>query len=202
MFSSKTSELHQAAWRAIAADKRYLYLIPANDTHRDASLVAPMNRSRDGTAIRASRILGASLEHVDPDDTDGFIEYIFIDEGQFIHGIEQYALRQRDAGRHVYIACLRTSVTGAVWPHTNNLIAAHADRIVVKTGVCIVCSRDAHYTRLKRESVRGADPRELVGGDELFACACHAHMFDPVTLDEATLARAERVVTRLREATQ
>ncbi len=194
MFSAKTTALQEYARRAIVAGRRILYLIPECDTRFDAAPVAPLNRSHDGATLRATRIQG-SLEHVDADDS---IDYIFIDEAQFVHGVEAYALRQRDAGKVVYIACLRTSFTGAVWENTNNLISAHADEIIVKTGVCIVCSGDAQYTRLKTNSIRGVVPVELIGGDELYACACHKHAFEPVTLDEAIVGRRNEALQQLR----
>jgi thymidine kinase len=195
MFSGKTSELQELAGRAITAGHDILYLIPDIDTRYDANPKRPLNTSHDGTTLLAARIYG-SLESVNPPD---HITHIFIDEAQFVHGVEAYALRQRDAGKSVYVACLRTGYTGDIWPHTNNLISAHANHFITKTGVCIVCSRDAIYTRLKTGSVRGAEPKVLIGGDELYACVCHEHMYEPETLDDAVVQRRAGAVQRLRE---
>ncbi len=193
MFSGKTSALQELARRA-ALSGNILYLIPACDTRYDAHPTTPLNKSHDGTAVRAVRIQGSIQDLMPPDDAS----CIFIDEAQFVHGIERYVLRARDAGKHVFFACLRTDYAGSVWYNTNNLISAHATNVVIKTGVCIVCSGDAHYTRLKANSIRGAQQKELIGGDELYACACHVHIYEPATLDEETINRRDEAVKNLK----
>ncbi len=198
MFSAKTSALQAEAKRAIVAGKHILYLIPAIDTRYDTAAEMPMNRSHDGTGIRASRIHG-SLEHVDADDN---VDAIFIDEGQFVHGIEPYALRQRARGKHVYIACLRTDFRGEPWPNTSNLIASHADRVEFLTAVCIVCSStDALYTRLKGTTQGGSDTT-IIGGDETYASVCSAHFREPAVLDDQLIAKRANAVAKLRQVTQ
>lgn len=209
MFSAKTKDLQEAARRAILAGREILYLIPEVDTRYDASVDSPLNLSHDGCGIRASRIHG-SLEAVDPDE---HVTDIFIDEAHFVHGVEAYARRQRAAGKRVYLAGLRTDYRGEPWPNTSNLIACHADRVVFKTGVCIVCAGDAIYTRLidPARAAGGVDqttlaggiaPVPLLGSDSLYACVCAAHMHEPRVLDTSVVQRRARAVEKVLKVSQ
>lgn len=187
MFSSKSSELQERAKRALLSHGSVAFVLPAVDTRWGGNNSVT---THDGTSAIAPHVCVVQDVVEDPPDLPADTRFIFIDEGQFLRGLAEFCIRQRSAGRQVCVAALSSDSDGRPWPEISRLALAHADELVARFAVCVVCQGPARYTRCWKS--KDATDNVQLGADETYAPVCWKHWDTPLTAQHK-LARSESV---------
>lgn len=194
MFSSKSTQLMETARRCVIMGMRICFIIPARDDRYVPKAIA-MNKSHDGICMQAVRVETLAQ---DPDEVAA-ADAVFVDEGHFFPGLGDFCLRQKRAGKRVYVAGLTSDYNGKPWPELQALVPAHVDKITLKHAVCVLCKGDALYTR----KIAG-DKFELVdfGSDDKYVSTCLTHLTVPDEVPKQVLVDRALAVARIKTLSQ
>lgn len=159
MFASKTTKLFERLRRARFAGKSViLYKYDKDNRYAKSDLAA----SHDRITVAAEAV--STFEGVQLPDVD----YIGIDEGQFLPYIAEFATRAANAGKHVIISALNGQFNMKPWPNVQSLIAI-AENIETLHAVCYMCKEDASFTkRLDKTNMAVED----IGGADKYVASC------------------------------
>lgn len=188
MMGGKTTELQRRFCRCfLARPESTICIIPRIDNRYTRK---SLSVSHDGKKVYATRV--DSLE-MDPTVVE-YATHIFIDEGQFLRGLAAFCLRQRKRGKHVTVAALSSDFRGNAWEEIAHLVPMHVSHIHTFMGVCVVCKRDAFYTRKIVEGESVID----VGGAEKYIVVCHEHFGADTPITQDMLEERADTLYRLR----
>lgn len=195
MFANKSTRLHELYRQTRVRDNEAtICLTPAIDTRYGER---ELSASHDG-----SRIYAHHVENLESDplilSSSTSIRNIFIDEGQFLVGLAAFCVRQRNQGRHVWVAALNSDSQGQAWPEIQKLVPAHVDEYISMKGVCIVCKQDAFCSRKISNGGTDADGVIDVGGDDKYVCTCWKHFGKQTVITEEMLKERQSVIYKLK----
>lgn len=191
MFSGKTAELQNRFRKTFQKHPdSTICFIPSIDTRYSRNALSV---SHDGSRIYARRI--SSLES-DPEGIED-IEYFFIDEGQFIAGLADFCIRMKRAGKHVCVAGLNSTYKGEAWPEIAKLVPVHVTHYTALKAVCVVCRKEANYSRRLNDD--GDDSTLVdVGGGEKYVATCLEHFDNTVVITPKMIQKQNDVLDKLR----
>lgn len=163
MFSGKSSELFRRLRRYICAGKRCHLIKYAHDDRYSVDKAATHDR-QEYDAVCANVL--------DMSDTTTFpiplIDVFGIDEGQFFTNISEVAEKLANLGKIVVIAALNGTYQRKTFGDVHNLLPI-AEKIDVLNAVCMVCKRDAAFTKRLDEKT---EVLEDIGGSEKYVAVC------------------------------
>lgn len=193
MFSNKSSELQNRAKSMILSGLDIIFIVPKCDTRYSSSSAIPMAVTHDMQCALAISV--TDLFEDPPQLLENKVDAILIDEAHFIPGLGAFCLRHRKAGKQIVCAGLSSDSTGNYWPILTEIVPAHCDIITLKHAVCVVCKRDACYTRRIND-----DSREIIsiGGDEQYLPTCYIHLHSPAVLHQEVMRERKRAVAHIR----
>lgn len=159
MFSGKTSELFRRLNRAKYTGHTTLLFKYAHDQRYSLTRAA----SHDLVTLAASAIKDFSELSELPD-----ADVIGIDEGQFIKGVQLFAMAAAEAGKRVIISALDSDFRMMPWKSIQSLVPV-SERIDKIHAVCYRCKRDASFTKRLDTS---NDQVEDIGGADKYVASC------------------------------
>jgi thymidine kinase len=190
MFAGKSTKLHKRYKKTyLKYPDKTICLVPSIDTRYTKT---PLSVSHDGSQIYAKHV--TSLE-TDPTGIEN-AQYIFIDEGQFLKGLSDFCIRQKRAGKDVTIAALNSDCLGNAWPEIDALVPVHVSSYIALTAVCVVCRKDAFYSR-KLKSSAGVKDIIDVGGSEKYVPVCLQHFEDTEPIPASVLEKHKNDLNKL-----
>lgn len=184
MFSGKTTDLMHEAKRAVIAGRKICFIIHTSETRYSREA---LNKSHDGLSMNVIR--APDLVTDPPEVAEAKV--VFVDEGQFFPALGAFCVRQKRAGKHVRVAALTSNFNGDPWPEVQALVPVHADKITIKPAVCVVCKRDALYTRkIAGDMTQVVD----VGGGEKYIPTCLTHLTEPKEVGDEVITERRLAV--------
>lgn len=189
MYSGKTTTVLAKAREAMIGLRKVCVIKWSKDTRYAADLAS----SHDGRRMRA--ILVENLLE-DPPGLPADVEFIAIDEGQFMHGLADFCLRQNALGRDVVVAALNSYADEyrTMWMPVMELIP-HA---IVKTltGTCTLCQAPSLCSR-RLVPMKSHSERVEIGGSDKYIATCIACYNAPI--DPDVLRRQQDVLRNIKE---
>lgn len=167
MFSGKSEELIRRLRRAQIANLTTLVFKHSLDTRATIEYI----HSHSGDKLKAVALENA-LEIADYNFDE--LQVVGIDEVQFFgQGIVEVVLQLVDSGKRVIVAGLDLDFRGVPFGCMPTLLAM-ADKVTKLNAVCLVCSRDAHFTQrlINGKPADFDDPLILVGAQECYQARC------------------------------
>lgn len=169
MYSSKTSTVLAKARQAVIGLKQVCVIKYCGDDryHKDLTV------SHDGQCMRAIK---ASSLIDDPADLPSDVEFIAIDEGQFMEGLADFCLRHNARGRDIVVSALNSYADEkrTMWKPVAELIP-HAV-VVTLTGTCTLCQAPSLCSR---RLVPGPD-LVCIGSSDKYIATCIACYTVPI----------------------
>lgn len=165
MYSRKTTTLLAEATKAIVGLRTVCVIKYAGDARYGRSnLVA----SHDHLFMKA--ICVSSLE-VDPPEMPTNVDFIAIDEAQFIAGVSDFCKRQNLLGRDVVVAALNSKAdqVRSVWANVVGFLSFAT--VVSLRATCIICQEEAECSRYIEGTLKSASGIEI-GGDSKYVSTC------------------------------
>ena len=182
MFGGKSSELIRQAEKFALCGRRCVIVHPVRDTrrekgtvftHRDGSRPFP-ELLRDHIDLLVVETLEEADRHVL--GSEGAVDFVGIDEGQFFPDLAKSCRRWADAGVMVTVAALngkaRVGDRRGAWPSVSEVLPEATD-VIFQKAVCVGCRHPtaaATYSVLRRGELD--DRGEKIGGAESFAAMC------------------------------
>ena len=170
MFSGKTEELMSKLKRAEYARQRVLALKHQLDNRKSMTCIV----SHDGRARAAHPIDNCVLSIQTIIDLADQFDVIGFDEIQFFpEDIVQVVAKLVLMGKRVIAAGLDLDFRGEPFGPMPYLLAI-ADEVVKLKAICVVCTKDAHYTQrlVNGEPAGYNDPIILIGAQEFYEARC------------------------------
>ena len=165
MWSGKTSELIRRIDRARYANQPTITFKYSKDTRyvgRSGLVSSHSNLQREAIPV-------TSLT-TEPIPTSGTV--VAIDEGQFIEGLVEFCEAAANAGCIVIVSALSSDFQRKGFPRILELIPK-AEELVRLHAVCIVCKREASFTRRTTND----QELEIIGGEESYQAVCRKCFF-------------------------
>lgn len=163
MFSGKTSELFRRVRRAVVAGRNVCLIKWKRDVRSGR---AEMTSSHDGEYMRCIQV-DSLLE--DPSSLDDSVDFVAVDEGQFLDGLSEFCQRQNELGRDVVVAALNhvADQRRTPWPNVVSLQSwAFCTHL---SAICLLCQRRAACSRRIEEQ---SNQSVCIGGADLYIATC------------------------------
>ncbi len=164
MFSSKTTTLFAKLRRYKIAGHHVVLFKYANDLRYTSETDKACTHDKmEMTAIPIKTVDEITSDMLTNKTVIGF------DEGQFIVGLAEFALKHaNNNGTRIVIAALDSTFNMQPWPIVSDLFAI-SEQITKLHAVCYNCKQDAAFTKRKDTTNQSL---EVIGGSDQYVASC------------------------------
>eukprot|EP00761_Pharyngomonas_kirbyi_P013555 gb/GECH01013584.1/.p1 GENE.gb/GECH01013584.1/~~gb/GECH01013584.1/.p1 ORF type:complete len:220 (+),score=44.22 gb/GECH01013584.1/:1-660(+) len=159
MFAGKTTELIRRIKRYTIAQKKCLLIKYRKDTRYSDDCMATHDRQQ---------VMALPCDQLsETEEIMNKYDVIGIDEGQFFPDVVDFAEKAANAGKVVIVSALSGTFQRRPFGKVLEVIPL-AEQITRLTAVCMICHRDASFTR----RLIASDDVEVIGGADKYIAVC------------------------------
>lgn len=174
MFSGKTTELFRRVRRAVFSGANVCVIKWSHDGRSKRKYMTASHNGENMLCLVVDSLVS------DPVGLPDNVDFIAVDEGQFITGLEEFCIRQNKMGRTVVVSALthKADAKRSRWPIIESLEGwAFCQHF---TAICSLCKGEATCSRMlggTHEHLDGVN----IGGAEAYIAVCSACYTEPIS---------------------